>query len=184
MPGTDAEFLHCVGQGCGLNVQTVSNELIHATVHALPLKPDEISNLRGPALEVTKVDAHTADIKIIHGFRAHFRSSMKKKHENREEFENCLIQAPGEQLKKRVLHRGSLSFSDLTELENVSSYALDVQRQNEWEINPAEIQLGRRIAVGGFAEVFVAEYQVKSLRQLLVEYSVFAGHDRCSEANV
>ena len=147
-------------QGSGWDVQAASDELIHATVHALPVHPDDISNFSGPALEVTKVDAHTADIKIIHGFRAHFRKSMKKKQYEHEEFENCLIQAPGDQLKKRVLHRGSLSFSDLTDLEVAGSKALEVTRKTEWEINPTEIQLGRRIAVGGFAEVFVAEYQV------------------------
>ena len=149
-----------------LSLKNLSEALLDATLGALPLSPERISSVFGPSLEVTKVDTHTADIKVIHGFRAHFRGSVKKR-QTEETFENCLIQAPGEQLKKRVLRRGSLSFSDLTELDKTAPRCIlhsSSCHRCQWEIHPNEIKLGRRIAVGGFAEVFIAEYQVGFLR--------------------
>ena len=160
-------------QETDLSLKNLSAALLDATLGALPLSPERISNVHGPSLEVTKIDTHTADIKVIHGFRAHFRGSMKKR-QTEETFENCLIQAPGEQLKKRVLSRGSLSFSDLTELDKTAPRCIlhASAHRCQWEIHPNEIKLGRRIAVGGFAEVFIAEYQVGFSQRFQTQASI------------
>ncbi len=36
------------------------------------------------------------------------------------------------------------------------------KKRNEWEVEPEKVMLGERLAVGGFAEVFVGKYEVIS----------------------
>lgn len=62
----------------------------------------------------------------------------------------------------------------------VSANALQMapRPRSEWELDPAKIVLGRRLAVGGFGEVFVAKYEgtlVAVKRLLATDSGGFAG---------
>lgn len=126
----------------------------------MPVRPERVTSVKGPIFEISKVDDQTADVKIIHGFRAHFRSK-KMINPHPECFENYLLQAPDEKTKDRILRRGSMSFSDLTFLSgDLGKTGSFLEPKCPWEIDPVDVKLGRRIAVGGFAEVFIGNYQV------------------------
>lgn len=83
-----------------------------------------------------------------------------------EEFDHCLIPST----ETQILSRRSFSFSDLMGLDAPRGDELHIRKRNAWEIDPSEIKLGRRIAVGGFAEVFVGEYQVRHSGQSAIQF--------------
>eukprot|EP00210_Caulerpa_lentillifera_P001030 g993.t1 len=137
-----------------VNFRDISDVLIQSTVNAMPVQPDHITVEEGPVFELSRVDSNTADVKIIHGFRAHFRPN-KVSSPRPECFEHSLKDASEEKIKNRVHRRGSLSILSSDSGKNLFSRDCGCP----WEIDPADITLGKRIAVGGFAEVFTANYQ-------------------------
>lgn len=85
------------------------------------MKPDHISHIATPCIEVRKIDEHTADVKLVHGFRAHFKKSKNviadiSHHPDVEEQEeeeassnqdedHCLIPKIDSKTKHRLLSR-------------------------------------------------------------------------------
>jgi hypothetical protein len=53
---------------------TVTADLVNATLTSFPVKPDHISDVDGPYLELSKVDDSTLDVKVVHTFKAHFNT--------------------------------------------------------------------------------------------------------------
>lgn len=94
--------------------------LVKSTVESMPVQPEKLTNIEGPLFEVTKVDDHTADVKIIHGFRAHFRPKNQL-NQTSENFENCLVPAPSAKVRNRVLRR----FSNFS-LRRLTDYVAEV----------------------------------------------------------
>eukprot|EP00879_Flechtneria_rotunda_P003725 GHRR01003963.1.p1 GENE.GHRR01003963.1~~GHRR01003963.1.p1 ORF type:complete len:855 (+),score=369.40 GHRR01003963.1:504-3068(+) len=50
----------------------LSHAIIADTIAALPVPPSEVTNVRGPVLEIHRADGHSVDVKIVHSFRAQY----------------------------------------------------------------------------------------------------------------
>ena len=51
---------------------------LRQTVERMPVKPDHISGVRGPLMNVSKVDDKTVDVTMTTSFRAHFSQPISK----------------------------------------------------------------------------------------------------------
>ncbi|CAD7696214.1 unnamed protein product [Ostreobium quekettii] len=188
----------------------VDKNVVGDILRMLPVQPDKVSNVRGPYLEVSKVDNGSVDVKVVRAFQAHFPKAddprgfplplgdfQEEKHQ---------IMAEGGQVGSFAHIEGRPVFLDhgvtvddmhngmiTRQLSSAGSLMLEVPRAHglesvpeagksgpeqsivhrtflhPWEIDPKKIEFGPRIAVGGFAEVFVGKYEgtVVAIKRLL-----------------
>lgn len=210
----------------------LADAFIRDTVEALPIKPDHISDVQGPYLEISRVsgDPTAVDVQVTHHFRAHFDSAVGSSPTQKaldmpagvgatpegpkivevphsspdESFPPMHPAAIEEQSmsKSTSLSSQPLSrFSSREEKEKEkgpghaglhrndtedSSFAYDLEElalrdadsdeileaegkpsdgslredpRRLWEIDPSAVHIGHRVAVGGFAEVFMGKLQ-------------------------
>lgn len=52
--------------------QQLSTAIVQDTISALPVRPDYITDVRGPMLEVSRASDAAMDLRVVHSFRAHF----------------------------------------------------------------------------------------------------------------
>jgi hypothetical protein len=142
----------------------LSDAFIRDTIEALPVKPDHISDIRGPYLEVRRnADVPTAvDVRVTHQFKAHFdgrspSSTVTSSHTNPPQIEELspLVRHPSDDPPAPVspqnlaLARG--------EARSATRDGPSGQHSGicHWHVDPRDVSIGRRLAVGGFGEVFV-----------------------------
>eukprot|EP01025_Chloroclados_australasicus_P024355 TRINITY_DN2444_c0_g2_i1.p1 TRINITY_DN2444_c0_g2~~TRINITY_DN2444_c0_g2_i1.p1 ORF type:complete len:470 (-),score=52.48 TRINITY_DN2444_c0_g2_i1:1139-2548(-) len=122
------------------------NALITDTVKHLPLVQSLPQNVQGvgPLVEFQRVNDHETDIRVVFGFRV--KESEKE--------------------QKEVTSLMKLD----TDISALHMPCVDADFQ-DWIINPHKLVLGRRLAVGGFAEVFIGKYEgtVVAIKRLFGE---------------
>lgn len=172
---------------------SLSETFITNTVAAFPVKPDAISNVRGPAVQVrplmTKDSSTVLDVQVTQQFRAHFdgapRASLRLEVEaaglhiedissssegippQDRPHSHAQVDTPTE--TSLSLSRGSSQDSFTSVSSEAATFALaplspslasaNSHHRLPWEIDPTQVHVGPRIAVGGFGEVFVGKYQ-------------------------
>ena len=60
------------------NMDAQMDAWLRQTVERMPVKPDHISGVRGPLMNVSKVDDKTVDVTMTTSFRAHFSQPISK----------------------------------------------------------------------------------------------------------
>lgn len=136
-------------------------------------------------MEFRQLDAQSVDVKIVHSFRAHF-DSVSGKLENDPPTISLHTSSPAQKSEVTEVIQGSNEknlvpvYSKMEELprdahklgEEVDTITMETGdygkglvslQWSPWKIDPAKITIGRRVAVGGFAEVFVGKYEVNGL---------------------
>ena len=168
----------------------------------MPVKPERVSAVNGPLMNVTRIDDETLDVTMTTSFRAHFggnlsnvarRPAMALPGAN---VPDVLVRADGTwedangganfrvDSRIRVGTRRSILGDDARgQLERerpdaratspaIGWYEGDPSNnalRTEFTVDPADVRLQERIAVGGFAEVFRGTWQgtVVAVKQLL-----------------
>ena len=183
--------------------QTLDQQMdqwLRHTVERMPVKPDHVSGVRGPLMNVAQVDDKTVDVTMTSSFRAHFTQPIATLAAESGvpgvARGNALeLPAPGDISQHEIrntpgrvveeVHEGATlvvgggvtpghdggrfgiaspddyvhEYSDRNEtpkkllLLSDSETAL-VHATDEWLVEPSDIRLHERVAVGGFAEVF------------------------------
>lgn len=170
----------------------LSEAYVRDTVGVLPLKPNNITSVGRPEIQVSFVDDDPAalDVDIHHRFRAHF--DIKKPADASVRIEELEGSGDLRELDEQMipmldavadlkLHASSIPNANARGDENIEENGIiksrtrDVEKElryggnvlvqhgisgpAQWYIDPKEVMLGQRIAVGGFAEVFVGKYK-------------------------
>lgn len=141
-------------------------------------------------MEFRQLDDQSVDVKIVHSFRAHFDSvvgtveegdpSLVPTHTGSSAEKSEVTWVSQENNRKELIpvcakkeelgrggHEGDLEFAGNTVESSGHTKGLVSLQWSPWKIDPSKIAIGRRIAVGGFAEVFVGKYEVKTVLALL-----------------
>jgi len=171
----------------------------------MPVKPERVSAVNGPLMNVTRIDDKTLDVKMTTSFRAHFGESLPSIGRR----SLALPESEGDGQKIVAIgnsgwtdqNAGGVQISELdsgdfvpgrggrysvmtpedswgaTELRAPSpaigwyddNETTSDSLQTEFLIDPEDVRLQERIAVGGFAEVFRGTWQgtVVAVKQLL-----------------
>ncbi|KAK9839216.1 hypothetical protein WJX81_001874 [Elliptochloris bilobata] len=142
--------------------------LVEQTLRAMPCRPDAVSHIQGPFLEVSKVDARSVDVRVISQFRAHFDrlGPLERASLHIEPIGSPLAHAvaaadatrPAPATLADVGRTPLRQAARMTLLSPAASGAAGADLQR-WEVDPKRVILGERLAVGGFAEVFVGKYE-------------------------
>ncbi|GMH35293.1 hypothetical protein BSKO_03161 [Bryopsis sp. KO-2023] len=174
------------------SIQEASTKLIKTTLSSLPVHPNFISNVKGPVLEVHRAGDECVDVKIVHSFRAHFGTEQNpagayRLHDEREARLLDVSDAPS---AREEIGRGSLDIVPRRRSTSPWNEGREGSREpagcdvvpssgerlisarlpsSPWELDPRQITVGHRIAVGGFAEVFVGKYEgtVVAIKRLI-----------------
>ena len=154
------------GVPAGAGVQAAVADLIEEMAAHLNVRPALVSQVGETQVRGEQVDAHTVDVTVSQTFRAHFGKPLSHLYAGAA---GALADAPGGGRELQV--------AGGTELQVVlgggavvpAGHGRGKRRRGAWELESADIILGRRIAVGGFAEVFVASWNgsIVAVKQLL-----------------
>lgn len=170
----------------------------------MPVRPERVSSVNGPLMNVTRIDDKTLDVTMTTSFRAHFRDTLPLPTVGRRSA-LALPDADGERelgmagavwgesgVKISEIDSGEFvpgiggRYSVMTPDESWNVTAGEVRTpspaigwynsepmqdalRTEFLIDPNDVRLHERIAVGGFAEVFRGTWQgtVVAVKQLL-----------------
>jgi len=171
----------------------------------MPVKPERVSAVNGPLMNVTRIDDKTLDVTMTTSFRAHFADSLSNV-ARRPAMALPDVNAPGVVVRAdgswkedtndgvRISELDSGDFvpgqggrySVMTPEDSWNASDSDTRLQSpaigwyegepsndalrtEFTIDPTDVRLQERIAVGGFAEVFRGTWQgtVVAVKQLL-----------------
>lgn len=169
----------------------LSQTFITNTAAAFPVKPDAISHIRAPMVEVRPLsatdDSTILDVQVTQQFRAHFDSTSRA--DLRLEVEAAGLHIEEISSTEGMPHQSqshpqvdspcserSLSLSRGPSQDSITSVSSDAatfalapsspslpstssSQRLPWEIDPTQVHVGPRIAVGGFGEVFIGKYQ-------------------------
>ena len=170
----------------------------------MPVKPERVSAVNGPLMNVTRIDDETLDVTMTTSFRAHFggnlsnvarRPAMALPGAN---VPDVLVRADGTWedanggVRISELDSGEFvpgrggRYSVMTHEDSWNAIDSDARAtspaigwyegdpsndalRTEFTVDPADVRLQERIAVGGFAEVFRGTWQgtVVAVKQLL-----------------
>ena len=129
-----------------------------ATLNALSSQPVDVSHVRGPSIQIIRTGEKEVEVTAEFAFRAHF--------DTREGADTALRKAVekegGEDGHTLNAVDPSGSFREANGKEkgvcqSEEEYALQA-RARLWEIHVKDVTVKKRLSVGGFAEVFLAQY--------------------------
>ena len=175
--------------------------LVRDTVAVLPVKPVNVSRIQRPRVRVQLTeDPQAVDVRVEHGFRAHFGGvdgtdhstgddsmvrgrivgwSAKGDGPSSVEEEGTLVFCPEVQGRKRSEEKDALKIQEIPFNRTLNSLPRDLDQLGDggsntyhaflesgldtlaaqWQVNPDEVLIGPRLAVGGFAEVYLGKYR-------------------------
>eukprot|EP00236_Picocystis_salinarum_P002223 CAMPEP_0183824094 /NCGR_PEP_ID=MMETSP0807_2-20130328/400_1 /TAXON_ID=88271 /ORGANISM="Picocystis salinarum, Strain CCMP1897" /LENGTH=485 /DNA_ID=CAMNT_0026069005 /DNA_START=152 /DNA_END=1609 /DNA_ORIENTATION=- len=148
-----------------------------ATLNALSSQPVDVSHVRGPSIQIIRTGEKEVEVTAEFAFRAQF--------DTREGADTALRKA----IEKEGCENGhtlnavdpSGSFREANGKEKVvcqseEEYALQA-RARLWEIHVKDVTVKKRLSVGGFAEVFLAQYHGTAV----AIKRFFADEDECAK---
>jgi len=165
----------------------------------MPVRPERVSSVNGPLMNVTKIDDKTLDVTMTTSFRAHFRDALPTvgrrsvlalpNADEERQLEDAYVAWGDSGVKISEIDSGEFvpgvggRYSVMTPDDswNVTAgemrapspaigwYNSEPSLRTEFLIDPNDVRLHERIAVGGFAEVFKGTWQgtVVAVKQLL-----------------
>ena len=167
----------------------------------MPVKPERVSSVNGPLMNVTRIDDKTLDVTMTTSFRAHFAENLtalgeraralalpdSEGNDSSSSWSGAGVSISEVDAGEFVPGRGG-RYSVMTPADswNASDAGTNGRQspalgwyedgagaaealRDEFLINPEDVRLQERIAVGGFAEVFRGTWQgtVVAVKQLL-----------------
>lgn len=135
-----------------------------ATLNALSAQPVDVSHVRGPSIQISRTGEKEVEVTAEFAFRAQF--------ETREGAETALRKAIEREDSEEgyTLHAvdPSRSFPEANGIETVEGKDKEERKTEDesalqarsrlWEIHVKDVAVKKRLSVGGFAEVFLAQY--------------------------
>jgi hypothetical protein len=157
----------------------LADAVVAEVVRALPARPQRVSDVEGPFVEVTRAagDGAALDFEVRHHFRAHFdRDAAAPSSSPAPPAATLALPAPAaagtapgagprivevgpdsEELCSGSAAARPAACAAPSSVQEPCAAAHSAPRRGPWELDPGQILMGERLAVGGFSEVFAGK---------------------------